>query len=549
MQSLTQPTLLLKPFAESGDKNTIPVTNTDASNPQLADLTNGFPAITSEDPDDGGLPPERKDFNGLGYLTTTYDFFYQAGGTFTFNTIVSNAIGGYPLGAKLWYTNSNGNSVILTSTKANNQDNFISNPSYIGTSWKQELPFLDGDNVWTGINSFITPATSDNSTKAATTAWGNNFANSIRTNGVINIPQDIKLQLSSGTLTLKSGSKVYVPNGSGVFNILTINSDLTISGGISNSDCFLFVAPNNTLQIREVSISESGTSSTLTGQYRAWYDTTNNSVKFTDNTGTTWTGGYSFPLAVISCSSGSISGIDQVFNGFGYIGNTMFVLPGVVSLFPNGFNDDGTFKNTKNTTPSVRTFTWTSGIWGNNFPITINANGIGYLGNQNTFVGGERPTNPTAYTRWYNQEENQWYDYVTSWEKTYFCIFGEVDLSNGKVVGFRTKTAFNAANYNDVVKYTDKKQVTNWGMPDYSKMVALSAGTYTATENCILSFCGKSKSSLWSVAVNDVVVANGGNDRGDNGIGGGAQILIGKGTVYTVVLQWIDAYYIPCIGG
>ena len=81
MQTLSQPTLLLKPFAEEGDKNTIPVTNTDATNPQLADLTNGFPEVTSLDPDDGGIPAERKDFNALGYLTTLYDYFYQAGGT------------------------------------------------------------------------------------------------------------------------------------------------------------------------------------------------------------------------------------------------------------------------------------------------------------------------------------------------------------------------------------------------------------------------------------------------------------------------------------
>ena len=155
MQGLTQPTLLLKPFAESGDKNSIPVTNSDVSNPQKADLTNGFPAITSERPENGGLPPERKDINGLGYLTTTYDFFYQAGGTFTFNATVSSAIGGYPLGARLWYTDGNGATTVLRSTKDNNTDNFVSTPSYIGTSWVQEIPVLGWNNTWTGTNTFV----------------------------------------------------------------------------------------------------------------------------------------------------------------------------------------------------------------------------------------------------------------------------------------------------------------------------------------------------------------------------------------------------------
>ena len=140
MQTLTQPTLLLKPFAESGDKNTIPSVNTDTSNPQLADLTSGFPQITSMSPDNGGLPPERKDFNGLGYLTTTYDYFYQAGGTFTWNDTICQAIGGYPLGARLWYTDSNGDTNILRSTKGNNTDNFTTNPSFIGTSWVKDTP-------------------------------------------------------------------------------------------------------------------------------------------------------------------------------------------------------------------------------------------------------------------------------------------------------------------------------------------------------------------------------------------------------------------------
>ena len=143
MQTLTQPTALLKPFAEEGDKNTIPVTNTDATNPQLADLTNGFPEITSLDPDDGGIPAERKDFNALGYLTTLYDYFYQAGGTFTWNSTIANAIGGYPLGARLWYTDSNGVTLILRSTKGNNLDDFTQDQSYIGTSWVKDTVTTD----------------------------------------------------------------------------------------------------------------------------------------------------------------------------------------------------------------------------------------------------------------------------------------------------------------------------------------------------------------------------------------------------------------------
>ena len=141
MENLTQPTLLLKPFAQSGDKNTLHDENTDATQPWLADLTNGFPPITSVIQSEGGYPPERKDFNALGYLTTLYDYFYQAGGTFTWNDTICTAIGGYPQGARLWYIKQNGETVIVRSMIGNNTYNFTQNESYIdGVKWKQDTP-------------------------------------------------------------------------------------------------------------------------------------------------------------------------------------------------------------------------------------------------------------------------------------------------------------------------------------------------------------------------------------------------------------------------
>lgn len=143
-----QPELLLEVFAKNGTKNTLPLLNTDSENPQRADLTNGFPLATQGSPEDGKLPPERADFNALGFLTTSYDYFYQAGGTFTFNSTISSAIGGYPLGARLWHTNSSGISMILRSTKDDNTDDFTQNESYIGTSWVVEsMAGIDNSNV------------------------------------------------------------------------------------------------------------------------------------------------------------------------------------------------------------------------------------------------------------------------------------------------------------------------------------------------------------------------------------------------------------------
>ena len=226
MQGLTQPTLLLKPFCESGDKSTLPDVNTDTSNPQKADLTNGFPPITSDSPDDGGLPPERRDFNALGYLTTSYDYFYQAGGTFTYDATIATAIGGYPKNARLWYTNNDGVSMILRSTKDDNTDNFVTNPSVIGTSWVIET-FVGIENSTTNLLDFKF------SDKLLTNmSWvlsdGSWLSNTTYTNAYTHICDDIGFMPinDNGTVKIQVANSDYTAGD----YIRSSADDLTVSG-------------------------------------------------------------------------------------------------------------------------------------------------------------------------------------------------------------------------------------------------------------------------------------------------------------------------------
>lgn len=131
---LENPPVLQQPFAYNGDKNTIPL---DATGDQRASLQEGFPTITSTPITQGGIPPERKDFNGLGNLLSSLYFYLQNGGQFTFNQDVSDAIGGYPQGAILNYVDSSNNiSYKVRSLINNNTFNFVSEPSYIdGVKW------------------------------------------------------------------------------------------------------------------------------------------------------------------------------------------------------------------------------------------------------------------------------------------------------------------------------------------------------------------------------------------------------------------------------
>ncbi|MBO7732877.1 MAG: DUF2612 domain-containing protein [Methanobrevibacter sp.] len=155
----------------------------------------------------------------------------------------------------------------------------------------------------------------------------------------VTVPEDIKLELDSGTLTLKAGSKVYVPNGSGVFNIYIVQID-SGSGDISTiSEPYMFFVntASNSLSATTIGNIYSGQTAPTASIGTFWYDTTNNSVKRYN--GSSWVSGFSLPICIISSGATSIK---QVFNGFGYIGNELFVVKDVSANVPMGFNDDGT---------------------------------------------------------------------------------------------------------------------------------------------------------------------------------------------------------------
>lgn len=135
--NLTLPQVLTGAFAYGGDKNAIANTPSTTS-PQLANIQTGFPAITQVPPELGGIPPERGDFNGIFNLLSSFYYYTQNGGVYTFEQTVSDAIGGYPKGATLYYTDSNGATSTVRSLINNNTFNFNLTPSYIddGEHWK-----------------------------------------------------------------------------------------------------------------------------------------------------------------------------------------------------------------------------------------------------------------------------------------------------------------------------------------------------------------------------------------------------------------------------
>ena len=192
-----------------------------------------------------------------------------------------------------------------------------------------ELDYLSGatSNIQTQLNNKASKDLDNLTAKGANiTNWSSNVSDCI-----IEIPQYINLELDAGTLTLKAGSKCYLKTDTTTPSV-TIESDLT-------------------------------TTQTTDGKYLAFYDgsaLTTALISAYDYS--TLPSTYSFPLALLTVSSGAIKRIDRVFNGFGFFGTSTFIFPGVKALVPAGFNEDGTLKSelATRTTIGVLTFSDTN---------------------------------------------------------------------------------------------------------------------------------------------------------------------------------------------
>ena len=132
---MIQPLVVSAPLAFEGDKNIIPES---ASGSNKASIEEGFPEITQLPLADGGLPPERADFNGMFYLSTDQRVFLQNGGVITFSEEVSTAIGGYPKDAVLAYFDEKGEYHLAQSLIDDNTYNFVESPEYLdGVHWQK----------------------------------------------------------------------------------------------------------------------------------------------------------------------------------------------------------------------------------------------------------------------------------------------------------------------------------------------------------------------------------------------------------------------------
>ena len=243
------------------------------------------------------------------------------------------------------------------------------------------------------------------------------------TNCLLEIPHDIKLELVDGVLTLKEGSKVYVPNGENNFEEFIAPNDISqnISSGVAGQR--LLVLDSTTHSFNWYLTRECYSSINQPDNYGLWWDLTNNVINKVESANI-----QSLPIMLFTSDGNKNIKIDQVFNGFGYIGSTIFTLPGIKGLIPNGRNIDETLKNNTFTTRNVITRSFTTP--GTSL-IFLNENSIGNLKN---------------FDYKYNLKENRNYSGNAHYNS---CFISNFTLENNAITDFQPRKTFHAVDYND----------------------------------------------------------------------------------------------------
>lgn len=282
------------------------------------------------------------------------------------------------------------------------------------------------------------------------------------TNCITAIPQDIKLELVDGVMTLKAGSKVYKANGESI----TISGDLVVAQGGTNTGAFAFYrSDNNTVYTVIASQTFSGTTAPASPvTTTTWLDTEAKDVKVYD--GTQWVGGISLPLCTFDNQDGKVTAVGQIFNGFGYIGSTAFILPGVKGLAPDGRNEDGSLKNFEMQVHGLyfRSITWDCSKGQELFlGYDIGAMNAGFVSSGNLwryFEQSTEPSSPKKYDIWYNPDANIIKRYLEDgWEDVRLAYLGQwfsESISPYRVTELKTKPTFCAVDYNDYAEDIQK---------------------------------------------------------------------------------------------
>lgn len=267
--------------------------------------------------------------------------------------------------------------------------------------------------------------------------WAENAASltdgAVNTTNISNcltaVPQ-ISLDWSDGSIVIAAGSRAYKPDGT-VITLPEVSHP--ISGG------YIFVDDDGEMYFgNEVCVFSGSEEPVLLipDVDNFWFDTANNVIKkYSDGS---WLGSYSLPLGYVSTQIyGLVVGynLESVFSSFGYMPNTVFVLPGVRGLVPNGRNTDGSLKNISFETTSPMTVS--GDTWGTNkYYLLLNGSSLSVVA-----ANGSYP--------FYSRTDNTICTSATSGSVEQM-ICGTFRTQNDSITSLSPKMVFHAVDYSEL---------------------------------------------------------------------------------------------------
>ena len=286
------------------------------------------------------------------------------------------------------------------------------------------------------------------------------------TNCLLEVPQTVKYEFANNTLTIKAGTILIVPYGTEAptLNIgdYLINTNYKIVDvQYENEKCFYRVELLSDMSYNEpyyiastpcyVCIQLMSNAIGIYALIDTYFTYTNNFVEHSSFAGTI----HCLPIMLATRDATGIGSVDQVFNGMGYMGSTVWVDKGVKCLMPDGRNKNGTLNNIIHTLNTIQSYTITEEFVDAETPIVLTSTHLGYFRSYKTLYFGEKPTNPAHHTRWYDSVNNVWWEYSNEkgWVIGYYCIIGTMDISNTRINSFTHKNTFKAV---------DKTNDKNW---------------------------------------------------------------------------------------
>ena len=144
------PVLIPQAFAANGSKNNIQNTRQPGQDPEDATWSDGFPNVTMQPIESGGLPPKGMDFNGILNALSATIVHMQKGNLFYFDKAYCDAFGGYQKGAILL---ADDGTKVFISVADKNTNNPNQNPQYweviagIGLNAVSASKLFEGRNI------------------------------------------------------------------------------------------------------------------------------------------------------------------------------------------------------------------------------------------------------------------------------------------------------------------------------------------------------------------------------------------------------------------